>query len=108
MFQKDDKGSVIVSNSIISNERECLVCKTTYNLHKHHIFGGNGRRKVSERNGAWCYLCAKHHNMSDNSVHMNHVLDLKIKRMAQEIYERDYGWSREKFIATFGRNYLES
>ena len=65
--------------SIINNEKKCLVCGTTYNLHLHHIFEGTGKRKVSEQYGCWCYLCAKHHNMSDEGVHFNKELDLKLK-----------------------------
>jgi len=33
--------------SILSRFRCCYVCGTTLNLHKHHIYGGNGRRERS-------------------------------------------------------------
>lgn len=92
-------------NSIISNERECLICKSTYNLHRHHIFGG-ARRQLSEENGCWCYLCARHHNFSDLGVHFNKSLDIKLKKLAQQKLEES-GWNRERFIETFGRNYLD-
>lgn len=95
-----------MSKSIISNERQCIVCGDTRYLHKHHIFYGTANRKISERYGAWCYLCPRHHNMSDHGVHADNLLDLKLKKMAQEVFEKDQGWSREKFMEIFGRNYL--
>ena len=90
--------------SILSNERFCLVCGTPENLHRHHIFGGYGLRDLSEKNGFWCYLCARHHNMSNHSVHADKTLDLKLKSKCQEIYELDH--SREEFMDIIGRNYL--
>lgn len=92
--------------SIISDERQCVVCGDTRDLHRHHIFYGTGNRTVSELMGCWCYLCPRHHNMSDHGVHADNLLDLKLKKQAQEILEKDKGWSREKFISMFGRSYL--
>ena len=34
------------------------------------------------------------------------IIDLKLKTMSQEYYEKHYG-TREKFINEFGRNYLD-
>lgn len=91
--------------SIMQYRKECLVCGTTVNLHKHHIFYGTGNRAVSEKQGCWCYLCAWHHNMSDQGVHFNKELDLKIKRKCQEKWEATYG-SRDEFIRQYGKSYL--
>ena len=91
--------------SIVSNERECLVCGMTEDLHKHHIYEGIGRRKLSEVFGCWCYLCGRHHNLSQIGVHFNPDLDLKIKRLCQEKWEEEFG-NREDFIKIFGRSYL--
>lgn len=90
--------------SIISNVKECLVCKTTLDIHKHHIFFGNPNRKKSEKFGCWCYLCAKHHNMSNEGVHFNKALDLKLKQHAQRKFEEIHG--AESFIKEFHKNYL--
>lgn len=84
--------------------RKCFICQTTENLHRHHVYGGNGRRKVSDENGFVVDLCAKHHNMSDYSVHFNKDLDLMIKKHFQALYEKDH--TREQFIELIGRNYL--
>lgn len=91
--------------SILSNERECFVCKTPLNLHKHHIYEGGGRRAISEKYGCWVYLCAKHHNMSDEGVHFNKKLDLSLKKKCQRRWE-SMCRSREDFIKTFWRSYL--
>lgn len=94
-----------MSKSIISDERKCVVCGDTRYLHKHHIYGGVGRRNLSEKYGCWCYLCARHHNMSDHGVHSDNLLDLKLKQMCQDTFERQVG-SRERFREIFGRSYL--
>lgn len=94
-----------MSKSIISNKRECLVCKITYDLHRHHIYFGAGYRKLSEKNGCWCYLCARHHNMSNKGVHFNRDLDLRLKEECQRRWEDERG-TRAEFISIFGKNYL--
>ena len=92
-------------DSLISNERACFFCGSTLNLHKHHIYEGNGRRQVSEKYGCWVYLCARHHNMSDESVHFNRKLDLVLKEKCQEAWEARFG-TRDEFIKKFRRSYL--
>lgn len=93
-----------MSRSILSNEKECLVCGTTYNIHKHHIFYGRANRKLSEKWGCWCYLCARHHNLSTEGVHFNHPLDLKLKQHCQQVFEQDH--TRQEFRAIFGKSWL--
>ena len=93
-----------MSDSIISNERRCVVCGTTQDLHRHHIYAGT-KRKASERMGCWCYLCGKHHNLSSEGVHFNHDLDRELKMICQRIFEEKVG-DREMFRSTFGKSYL--
>lgn len=95
-----------MSDSVISNVRSCIVCGSERDLHRHHIFFGTANRQQSEKYGCWCYLCQRHHNMPNIGVHFNRQADLRLKRTCQEILERDHGWSRSRFIQTFGRNYL--
>lgn len=95
-----------MSKSIISNERRCIVCGTIFNLHRHHIFYGTANRRLSEKHGCWCYLCGYHHNLSAKGVHFNKSLDDGLKRLTQERLEAQ-GWTREQFMDTFGRNYLD-
>ena len=70
----------------------------------HHIFFGNGRRKISEREGFIVPLTPQEHNMSDTAVHFNKDLDLWLKRKCQEEYEKTH--TREQFIKLIGRSYL--
>lgn len=86
-------------DSIIQTEKECLLCKTTLNLHRHHIFRGT-HRNASEEYGLTCYLCAAHHNMSDYSVHNNEQLNEELKKLARHVFEEKYG--EDKFIEIFG------
>lgn len=88
---------------IQDNMHECFVCRTTLNLHTHHIYGA-ANRKNSDKHGCIVRLCARHHNMSNEGVHFNRVLDLKIKQMAQRKFEETH--SREEFRAIFGKSWL--
>ena len=92
-----------MSKSILQDEKKCWVCGTTYNLHKHHIFGA-GLRSTSEKNGLWIWLCAPHHNMSDEGVHFNAELNRGIRVACQSEYERTH--TRAEWMALIGRNYL--
>lgn len=92
-----------MSRSILSNERECYICKGTQNLEKHHIFFGFNRQK-SEKYGAWVYLCKPHHTITKFSVHENYEVNLKLKQECQKRFEELY--DHDTFMAVFGRNYL--
>ena len=93
-----------MSQSIISNEKRCLICGTTFNLHKHHIFYGSNRQR-SEKDGCWVYLCAWHHNLSGHGIHFDKELDIQVKRLCQRIWEKKLG-NRQDFIEAYGRSWL--
>lgn len=87
----------------------CWVCGTTYNLHVHHIYGGTGRRPVSDREGCWVYLCGPHHNLSNEGVHFNHEMDALLKQECQRRWEEREGIDdpeHREFLRVFGINYL--
>ena len=88
----------------MTHYRECAVCGTTRNIHAHHIYQGC-RRQTSEKYGAVIDLCFYHHNGSNQGVHFNRTLDLKLKRDWQREFESEHG--HEEFMRIFGRNYLE-
>lgn len=91
--------------SILTDDFErCYLCGGRKQC-VHHIFEGNGRRQISEEMGFIVPLCNACHNMSQWAVHFNKPLDLKLKQVAQERYERN-GGTREYFIKRIGRNYL--
>lgn len=94
-----------MSRSLLDNNKICFICGTTFNLHKHHIFGGANRSK-SEKDGCWCYLCASHHNMSDKGVHFNKQADLNLKKVCQTAWMVRYNKTTDDFIREYGRNYL--
>lgn len=89
--------------SIIQKEKECYFCHTTTNLHEHHIYFG-ANRKTSEQNGFKVWLCARHHNMSNEGVHFDRAKDIYLKQLCQSIYEQRH--TREDFMALIGKNYL--
>lgn len=77
--------------SIMQNEKACYLTGYTGSLHKHHIYGGNGRRHICEAHGFWCYLRPDLHNLSNQAVaslklalltgvYFNHELDLQLKQ----------------------------
>jgi hypothetical protein len=84
--------------------RKCAVCGTTHNIARHHIYQGC-RRQTSEKYGAVIDLCFYHHNGSNQGVHFNKELDLKLKRDWQRKFEAEHG--HDEFMKIFGRNYLE-
>ena len=90
--------------SILQDEYECIVCRTTVNLHEHHVIFGIANKKQSEKYGLKVWLCHRHHNGSDAGVHFNRELDLKLKRFAQAKFEETH--TREEFRAIFGKSWL--
>lgn len=90
--------------SIIQQDKCCYVCGTTYNLHRHHCVYGIGNRKQADKYGLTVWLCAEHHT-GNNGVHFNKPLDLHLKCLAQEAFEKQIG-SREDFRKVFGKSYL--
>lgn len=90
--------------SLLSRNRECYICGTVYNLHKHHIIHGTANRKMSEKYGCWCYLCFTHHNGSNKSVHMDSKMDIELKERCQREFEKKY--TRNDWRRIFGRSYL--
>lgn len=98
---------------MLSDIKRCFVCGTTKDLHVHHIFEGVANRKKSEEDGMKIYLCGYHHNLSSAGIHFNKELELKVKKIAQEAWMRQFvpNLSREDqieaFIKRYGRNYLD-
>lgn len=89
--------------SLLQNKKECYVCGITYNLHQHHIYFGKNR-KNSDKYNCWCWLCSYHHNGSNQGVHYNKQLDIRLKEECQRAFEKEN--SRQEFMRIFGRNYL--
>ena len=93
--------------SVIQTDLSVCFVTGSPNVAIHHIFPGNGRRKLCEEYGFVVALEPRYHNMSSYSVHAvpNAGLDLQLKQMAQQYFESNYG-GRKDFIEKFGRSYL--
>ena len=87
--------------------KKCYITGTEYNLHKHHIYFGTGKRAISDKYGFWVWLTGELHNQSELGVHGKdgHDLDIKLKQDCQRAFEKNH--SREEFIGLIGRNYIE-
>ena len=96
------KGSHTVS--IMQGYKACYITGSEGELHKHHIFFGTGLRKISDKNGFWCWLTPAMHNMSNEGVHFNRDLDLRLKKECQAKFEESH--TRAEFMELLGRNYL--
>lgn len=92
-------------DSVFQKEKYCHECGTRLDIHEHHIFSGYANRKKSEKYGLKVYLCSKHHNMSDDSVHFNPKMNKYFKTLGQMYFEEHYG-SRQDFIREFGKSWL--
>lgn len=94
----------------VATGNNCFLCGRNGSLDpldKHHAFGGANRKK-SEKYGLTVPLChTRCHIFGSKSAHMSAATRLKIQQWAQEKVMREQGWSTERFIQEFGRNYLE-
>ena len=91
--------------SLIQKDKRCIVCGTTLNIHTHEVFFGKNRKKSIE-DGCCVYLCGKHHNQSNEGVHYNHDLDLKLKIAMEKAWLKEYDKTIEDFIERYGKNYI--
>lgn len=96
---------MIEIKSIIQAKKECYFCGAKSNLHEHHVFNGRNRSN-SEKYGLKVYLCARHHNLSKDSVHFNPIYMKLLKIIGQLYYEKIFDLD-ESFTGIFYRNYRE-
>ena len=71
---------------------------------EHHVFFGNGKRKLSENEGLKVQLCIPHHRGSSEGVHFNIENSRMIQAYAQRIFEKEK--PNKDFKKMFGRNYI--
>ena len=96
--------------AIIQDKEECFICsvnydiETTTGLHEHRIFECISRRRQSAKYGLKVYLCYRHHNFANHSVHYLKTLDLDLKRRVQINFLKKH--TREEFIEIFFKSYL--
>lgn len=102
--------------SILQDTKECYLCRleaskrgysgelTDQGIDEHHIFGGTANRKKSEMLGLKVGLCHIRHHLGSEGPHMNRIVDLTLKGIAQREFERNH--TREEFINEFGKSWL--
>jgi hypothetical protein len=93
-----------MAKGILQTERESWLSGRTDNLEEHHIFYGQGRRKLSERYGLKVWLTHDEHNEPPHGVHFNQELRRALERAGQTAFERRY--PELDFVGIFGRNCL--
>lgn len=96
--------------NVIGPKDECFLCGQNGHsdpLNRHEIFYGSGRRQLSIEDGLCVMLChSKCHQNGPESVHMNHDVDLRLKRIGQRYALVKHGWTVEQFIERYGKNYI--
>ena len=94
--------------SLYSDERQCLVCNSPY-VEMHHVYGGVGRRPVSDREGCWVYLCHEHHQ-GRTGAHQDAGFREWLRADCQRRWEEREGLTGEEahdaFRNVFGISYL--
>lgn len=95
-----------MKSAIVDRMDRCLICGSYNNIQVHHVFFGNGKRKLSDKYKMVVPLCIYHHTGSNLAVHGKdgHKLDLELKQLGQKAFEWTH--TRDEFRATFGKSYL--
>ena len=73
-------------------------------VERHHIYGGSNRKKCEK----YGFIAPLRPDLHPNGIFVGpegKSVDLRLKTMAQEYYEKHHG-TREDFIKEFGRSYL--
>jgi len=84
----------------------CHNCGQYGYVERHHVLHGSNRKKCDRYPLLIVPLCPKCHR-GTYGVHgkHGHELDIKLKKYAQQVFEKNYG-ARKQFMNIFGRNYL--
>lgn len=86
------------------HEKACFVTGATYGLDKHHVYGGNPNRRISEREGFWVWLRHDVHMAAHERRQPFDTLLDDLRRECQRQFE-EMG-TRDEFMALVGRSYL--
>ena len=90
--------------SVFTEDMDHCYFTGTAPVERHHIFGG-ANRKNSEKYG---FIVPLRPDIHPNGVYAGQsakLIDVKLKTMAQEYFEREYG-TRDDFRRIFGKSYL--
>lgn len=90
--------------SVFTDDMDHCYFTGTSPVERHHIFGGS-RRTASEKYGFVVPLRPDLHPNGAQAGQNAAKIDLKLKQMAQEYFEANYG-TREEFRRIFMKSYL--
>ena len=93
--------------SVFTDDMDCCMFTGSYQVERHHIFYnmGGGMKEKCEKYG---FIAPLRPDLHPNGVFAGKdakKVDLRLKTMAQEYYEANYG-TREDFRREFGISYL--
>ena len=66
-----------MSESLLSRTKKCYICGAL-NVEKHHVFFGTAKRRISDTEGCWLWLCPERHRGA-SGVHSNNKLSRRIQ-----------------------------
>ena len=90
--------------SVFTDDMDHCYFTGTSPVERHHIFGGS-RKKPSEKYGFVVPLRPDLHPNGVFAGSNSKEIDIKLKHMAQEYFEANYG-TRDDFRRIFGKSYL--
>lgn len=90
--------------SVFTDDMDHCYFTGTAPVERHHIFGGI-RKKSSEKYGFVVPLRPDLHPNGAQAGSNRNEIDTKLKQMAQEYFEANYG-TRDDFRRIFGKSYL--
>lgn len=90
--------------SILQADKVCYLSGAATGLEEHHIFYGQGRRKLSEKYGMKVWLRHDLHNEPPRGAHFCQAVRRRLEQDGQRAFERAY--PDLDFVQIFGRNYL--
>ena len=93
-----------MSESLLSRTKRCYICGAI-DVEKHHIFFGTAKRRISDTEGCWMWLCPEHHRGS-SGVHSNNKLSRRIQIECELECINKNKSDKEGFMRIFGRNYV--
>ncbi len=104
MIIKKANENYIIPNPKTAQGYKCYLCGGR-GEHLHHIIYGNGKRRISDREGLLVALCTSCHW----KIHNRHTHDKELKKMAQETWMKYHGGdtkdTRNKWYKQFYKFY---
>ena len=93
------------SPSILQDDTtHCFLCgRSDRKLDRHEPMQGSNRQK-SKADGLWITLC--HVPCHEGKAHGDRDIRMRLCAYTQQRAMEQYGWSKEEWIARYGKNYL--